>query len=139
MGNLCRDPEIKYTAKGAAVCNFTLAHNEKWSVDGEEQSKTTFVECTAFRKTADLVAQWFKKGKPMLVEGKLDQQSWTGKDGAKKSKLVVIVDKFHFLPRNSDTVPATAPAREKSFDEKAAEIAGASEPADAMPEDDVPF
>lgn len=102
IGNLTRDPEVKFTAKGTAIANLSLAVNRTWRNDaGEKQEETTFVDCTAFGKTAEMAGQYFKKGKPMMIEGRLKTESWEDKQTqAKRSKLTVIIEQVIFLPAN---------------------------------------
>ena len=97
MGNLTRDPELRYTPGGDAVCDITLAISS--GKKGSE--KTAFVECVVWGKTAEAVSGFFRKGKPILVQGELQQDEWTDKEtGKKRTKLKVQVRQFSFLPRN---------------------------------------
>jgi single-strand DNA-binding protein len=98
VGNITRDPDLKYLPSGSPVCELGLAINRKWtSSDGQAKEEVTFVDCTAFAKTAELIAKFFKKGDPIMVEGRLKLDQWQAQDGSNRSKLRVIVDKFHFM------------------------------------------
>ena len=113
-GNLTRDPELRYTPKGTAVCQFSVAVNRTWKNEaGEQQEDVSFVECSAFGRTAENIAKFFKKGVKILLEGRLKQETWDDKQtGQKRSKLGVIVDTFYFMGRReeSGSAPAARPA-----------------------------
>ena len=93
IGRTTRDIELKYTPSGAAVCSFTLANGRK--VKDVEQ--TSFIDCVAWQKSAEIIAQYVAKGNRIAVEGRLQQRSWTDGDGNKKSKVEVVVENFQFL------------------------------------------
>ena len=99
MGNLTRDPEIKYTPKGMAIAHFGIAVNRVWSNEaGEKQEEVTFIDIEMFGRKAEVVGEYFKKGKPIYVEGRLKLDSWDDKaTGQKKSKLKVVGETFEFL------------------------------------------
>ncbi len=99
MGNLTRDPEIKYTPKGMAIANFGIAVNRVWSNEaGEKQEEVTFIDIEMFGRKAEVVGEYFKKGKPIYVEGRLKLDSWDDKtSGQKKTKLKVVGETFEFL------------------------------------------
>jgi single-strand DNA-binding protein len=95
-GNLTRDPELRYTPNGTAICKISIANNRSWkSESGEKKEEVTFVEATAFGRTAETIGQYFKKGRPILIEGRLKLDQWE-KDGKKFSKLGVVVEGFQF-------------------------------------------
>lgn len=97
-GNLTRDPQLSYLPSNTPVCEFGLAINSKWkSQDGEMREDTCFVDCEIFGRQAETFNQYMSKGRPVLVEGRLRFHSWEGKDGQKRSKLSVVVDRFQFL------------------------------------------
>lgn len=102
-GHLTRDPENRYSAKGAAVGEFGLAINRKWKeASGELKEEVTFLDCVCFGKTAETIAQYFKKGDPIMLEARLRQESWTDKaSGQKRSRIKVLVEKFEFLKTQS--------------------------------------
>lgn len=99
MGNLTRDPEVRYTPKGTVVASVGLAVNRIWRNDaGEKQEETTFVDVTVFGRTGEIVRDYCKKGRPLYVEGRLKQETWTDKQtGGNRSKLVVIADTVQLL------------------------------------------
>jgi len=96
MGNLTRDPEKVDTKSGADLTTFAIAINSKRTLpSGEQKEEVTFVNCKCFGKNAININKYFHKGRKILIEGKLDQERWE-KDGVKKSKMVVIAEKFNF-------------------------------------------
>ena len=99
MGNLTRDPQLKYLPSQTAVVDFGLAVNRRWKgQNGEDREETTFVDCSAFAKTAEVINQYFTKGKPIFIEGRLKYDQWEDKNGGgKRSKLTVVVDNFQFI------------------------------------------
>lgn len=98
MGNLTRDPELRHLPNSnTAVCKFGLAINRRYrTADGEQREEVTFVDCDCFGKTAEMISQYMKKGRPLFVEGHLRLDQWE-KDGQKQSKLKVVVDNFQFI------------------------------------------
>ena len=99
MGNLTRDPEIKYTPKGTAIANFGIAVNRTYTPEGgEKREEVTFIDLEAWGRTAEVIGEYFKKGKPIFIEGRLKLDQWDDKTSGKKmSKLRVVVDSFEFL------------------------------------------
>jgi len=86
-GNLTRDPEMRYTPKGTAVTKIGLAINRTWkSETGEAKEEVTFVDVDAFGRTAEVIAQYLKKGRPILMEGRLRYETWEDKQTKKKRK-----------------------------------------------------
>jgi single-strand DNA-binding protein len=119
-GHLCRDPETRFTGKGTAVGSFSIAVNRKWGGEGQEREEVAFIECTAWAKTAETIQQHFKKGSPILVEGRLKTDSWDDKQsGQKKSKLILVVEQFHFVgggERQQQAAPAAKTAEKPADD-----------------------
>ena len=105
MGNLTRDPEIVTTASGFSIADMSIAINRNYMTkDGEKKEETTFVGVKALGKQAETVAQYFKKGDPIFIEGRLAQDSWEDKDtGQKRSKTYVVLDRFEFLKARGDS------------------------------------
>jgi single-strand DNA-binding protein len=99
MGNLTRDPQLKYLPSQTAVAEFGIACNRKFKgQNGEEREDVTFVDCSAFGKTGELINQYFTKGKPIFIQGRLKYDSWEDKQGGgKRSRLTVVVDNFQFI------------------------------------------
>lgn len=109
MGNLCRDPELKYLDSGTAVCNFSVAVNRTWKKDGEKKEEVSFIDVTAWARTAEVIAEYFAKGDPIMVEGHLKQESWDDREtGVKRSKLKVIAEAFQFIGGKRDREEAPA-------------------------------
>ncbi len=106
MGNLTRDPETKTTSSGQSVTNFSLAVNRTWKgADGTQQEQVSYINCVAWGKTGEVIAQYITKGSPLLVSGRLDQRSWDDKEsGQKRSTVEVVVEDFNFVGggRSSD-------------------------------------
>jgi single-strand DNA-binding protein len=99
IGNLTRDPELKYTPGNQAVCEIGLAVNRKYRTkDGEDREDTTFVDCEAWGKQAEVIKQYMAKGRPIYIEGRLKLDTWEDKNGGgKRSKMRVVVEEFQFL------------------------------------------
>ena len=99
MGNLVRDPELRYTPSGAAVCEFAIAVNNNFTTKaGEKREEVTFVDITAWARQAEICAEYLKKGRPVFVEGRLKQDRWEDqKTGQKRSKMSVTAERVQFL------------------------------------------
>jgi single-strand DNA-binding protein len=98
MGNLTRDPQLSYLPSQTPVVEFGIATTRRFKKqDGSQGEETCFVDCQMFGKRAEVVNQYFKKGEPIFVEGRLKFDQWTAQDGAKRSKLRVFVENFEFL------------------------------------------
>jgi single-strand DNA-binding protein len=115
IGNLTRDPALSYLPSQTAVCEIGLAINRRYKgQDGQMREETCFIDCRAYGKQAETMNQYLTKGRPVLVEGRLTLDSWEGKDGSKRSKHRVTVERFQFLgtgPAAGGTGTGTAPAR----------------------------
>lgn len=98
VGNLTRDPQLSYLPSQTPVVEFGLAVNRRWrGQDGQQREETCFVDCRSYGKQAETINQYMSKGRPILVEGRLQFSSWEGQDGQKRSKLRVVVESFQFL------------------------------------------
>ncbi|CAN5663682.1 hypothetical protein BH20VER1_BH20VER1_31400 [soil metagenome] len=99
MGNLTRDPEVRYTPKGSAVCDLGLAVNRIYSTDtGEKREEVTFVDVVLWARLAEIAGEYLKKGRPVLIEGRLQLDTWDDKQsGQKRSKLRVIGETMQLL------------------------------------------
>lgn len=97
IGNLTRDPELKYTANGTGVTKFGLAVNRTYNSDGEKKQETCFVDITAWDKLAEVCNEHLSKGRLIFVEGRLQYQSWESDDGSKRSKIEVVAQNIQFL------------------------------------------
>ena len=141
MGNLTRDPEVRSTPSGQSVANFTLAVNRTWrGADGSNQESVSYIDCVAWGKTGEVIAQYIQKGRALLVSGRLDQRSWE-QDGQKRSKIEVIVEDFNFVgggesggAGGSRPAPAAGKASSKKDDVVIEDIT--DEPINL---DDIPF
>jgi single-strand DNA-binding protein len=142
VGNLTRDPELRYTPKGVAIAKIGIAVNRKWTgEDGQLREETTFVDVDAFGKQAETIGQYLKKGRPVLIEGRLRLDTWEDKQtNQKRSKLGVVLESFQFLDSGGRTAESgnthPAPGRPGT----PPPTASAAPPPDEPPsEDDVPF
>jgi|ERR1051326_740353 single-strand DNA-binding protein len=141
-GNLTRDPEVRYTPKGMAIAKFGLAINRTWKNEsGETKEEVTFVDVDAFGRTAEVISQYLKKGRPILVEGRLRLDQWDDKQtGQKRSKLGVVVEGFQFLDSGRGDGGGGGGSRQAPASSSAAPPPEAPEPEGPAPEeDDVPF
>ena len=98
MGNLTRDIELKHVAGNQAVAEIGLAVNRRYRTkEGEEREETTFVDCEAWGRTAEVMKQYLTKGRPVFIEGRLKLDQWTDKDNNTRSKMRVVVETFQFV------------------------------------------
>jgi len=145
VGNLTRDPELRYTPKGTAVAKIGLAVNRTWtSESGEKKEEVTFIDVDVFGRTAENVSQYMRKGRPILVEGRLRLDQWDDKQtGQKRSKLGVVAETIQFLgsPAGAEGGAPSAPRPPRPASPGPA--APATPPSGDEPpppeEDDVPF
>ena len=98
-GNLTRDPELRSTPNGASVCSFSVAVNRTYrDTSGENKEEVSFIDCSAWNKLGEMIAQYAKKGSGVLVSGRLSQRSWEDKDGGgKRSRVEIVVEDFNFI------------------------------------------
>ena len=100
IGNLTRDPEMRYTPQGTAVCTFGIATNSSWTNDaGEKKENVEFHNIVAWNKLAEICSQLLKKGRKVYVEGRLTTRSWQGQDGAQKQRTEVVVNDLLVLDK----------------------------------------
>ena len=103
MGNLTRDPELRVTPQGTSVCKINVAVNKQIRMsDGGVKDETSFIDVDAFGRQADVIAKYFIKGRPILVEGRLKLDRWETQAGEKRSKLGVILESFQFVGQRSE-------------------------------------
>lgn len=146
-GNLTRDPELRYTPKGTAIARIGLAVNRTWKNEaGETKEEVTFVDVDAFGRQAEVIAQYMKRGRPLLVEGRLKLDQWEDKNThQKQSKLKVVLEAFSFIDSRGGGGDGggESPRPRASAPSASAPAAAAPEPGEpeAPPaeEDDVPF
>jgi len=110
MGNLTRDPEIRSLPSGATVTNFGLAVSETWTdkASGEKREEVCFVDVDAWGRQGEVVLEYFSKGKPILIEGKLKFRTWEADDGTKRSKHSITLDRFSFVGSRNDSNGASS-------------------------------
>jgi len=140
MGNLTRDIELRYTANNQAVANIGLAVNRRYRTkDGEDREETTFVDCEAWGRTAEVMNQYLAKGRPVFVEGRLKLDQWQDKEGGNRSKLRVVVENFQFVDSRGDN--SSGGGGESRSAQPAASYSGAPSGSGHEPvhEDDIPF
>jgi len=144
MGNLTRDPELRYTPNNTAIVKIGVAVNRKWrDQQGELKEEVTFVDCDAFGRTAETINQYLRKGRPIFIEGRLRLDQWQDKEGNKRSKLGVVIDNFQFVDSRApgEGAPgqggAPAPARAGATRQGGDDFAG--EAHQPITEDDIPF
>ena len=103
VGNLTRDPQLSHTPASTAVCKFGIATNHKWrDKEGNTREDVCFVDCTLFGRSAETFNQYMAKGQPVLIDGRLQLHQWTSKEGDKRSKHEIFVDRFTFLGSKGD-------------------------------------
>lgn len=118
IGNLTRDPELRYTPNGNAVCTFGLATNRTWTTDsGEKREEVDFHRIVAWNKLAELCSQFLTKGRKVYVEGRLSTRNWTAQDGSQKSTTEVVIDDMILLD-NRQSGAGQQPGRSEEFNEQ---------------------
>jgi single-strand DNA-binding protein len=132
IGNLTRDPELRYTPSGAAVCTLRLAVNRRYKTrQGDSRDEVLFIDVTVWGKSAETCSQYLSKGRPVFIEGRLRLESWTGNDGQKRSRMGVVAENFQFLGPGPGAATAEAPSEPGAAEEP---------PAEAGPtNDEIPF
>ena len=112
MGNLTRDPEMRVTPKGTAICQFGLAISRSWKDEsGQTREETAFVDIEAWGKQGEVISKYCTKGRPLFVEGRLKFDQWEDKtSGQKRSKLKVVLENFQFIGGRGDGAPGSGAA-----------------------------
>jgi single-strand DNA-binding protein len=152
IGNLIRDPELRYTPSGKAVADISLAINRVWNNDaGQKQEETIFVDVTLWGRQAELAQQYLAKGRGVYIEGRLQMDTWDDKEtGKKRSRLKVVGDNLQFLPDGRGGAPSggnggnyqerpqqtSRPPQQRSGPPQGA---SAAPPDEFQEEDDIPF
>ena len=148
MGNLTRDPELRVTPKGTAVCQLGLAVNSVYKDrEGNSKEEVTFVDIDVFGRQAEVIAKYMSKGRPLLVEGRLKLDSWESKEGEKRNKLKVVLENFQFVGARGEGSGGGDSGGGSSYGDESAPPprtasrgAGASaKPSANVDEEDVPF
>ena len=128
-GNLTRDPELRSTGSGSSICSFSVAVNRTYrGSDGENKESVSYIDCSAWGKLGEMIAQYAKKGSGVLVSGRLNQRSWEDKSGNKRSSVEIVVEDFNFTgnaPKDSGS----------SYSSNVTSAAPADAPTDEMPTD----
>lgn len=141
IGNLGRDPELRYTPQGDAVCDFSIAVNDrKRDKSGEFQDVTTWFKVTLWRKQAENASKYLTKGKSVYVEGRLQVEEWTDRDGKNRHTLVIQGSDLHFLGDNRGEETSTNSAGNNDFTtENDSGASKKNEGSDSPSDDDIPF
>lgn len=144
IGNLTRDPELRYTPNGTAVCSFGMATNRSWTTEaGEKKDEAEFHNIVAWNKLAELCSQFLVKGSKVFVEGRLATRSWQAQDGTQRNRTEIVISDMILLgERKNGAVAETegekAPGEEASEEEKPAKESPSDEDQEVAP-DDIPF
>lgn len=142
LGNLTRDPETRVTANGNTICKLGMAVSRVYSTrDGERREETTFVDIDAFGKQAEVITKYMRKGRPLMVEGRLKLDQWETNEGQKRSKLGVVLENFQFLPggRDDNSGGGGSGGYENSSPPANSKPSAPSKPSDDTLDEDVPF
>ena len=99
MGNLTKDPEIRYTPNGTAVANFSIAVNRRYKINGEVKDEVSYLDIVVFGKQAENCGQYINKGDSILVEGRLQQRRWESEDDQKRSKIEIVAQSVQFMSK----------------------------------------
>jgi single-strand DNA-binding protein len=146
IGNLTRDPEVRYTPKGTAVTEIGLAVNRIYSgEDGEKKEETTFVDVTLWARQAEIAGQYLKKGRPVFIEGRLQLDSWDDKQtGQKRSRLRVVAENLQLLGSRQEGEGSSSPSAHSAPRRSPTTSAPPARPEPRDPDldaepDDIPF
>ena len=129
-GNLCRDPELRYTTKGTAVCTLVVASNRSYKVEDERQEEVSFFETTTWGKLATTCAEYLVKGRGVRVVGRLKQDRWEDGEGNPRARIVVVAEHVEFKPQRRsehDDEGASDPAAARAEDETEPQAEGVGE------------
>ncbi len=144
LGNLTRDPEVRYTPKGSAVCDLGLAVNRQYTLDsGEKREEVTFVDVVLWARLAEIAGEYLKKGRPVFIEGRLQLDTWDDKQsGQKRTKLRVVGESMQLLG-SRPAATAASDAGESERPARSAEKSAAPPPKSSAPAepdgDEIPF
>jgi single-strand DNA-binding protein len=145
IGNVTRDPEVKFTSKGSAVTDIGLAINRNYTLDsGEKREETTFVDVELWGRLAEIAGEYAKKGRPVYIEGRLRMDTWEDKtSGQKRSRMKVVAESLQLLGSRTDGPARPASAEESHDSPPPRSSAPARRPAPQAPaeleDDDIPF
>ena len=150
MGNLTRDPELRYIPSGQAVTSFSIAVNRVYlSQSGEKKEEVSFIRCVVWGKRAEVCNEYLKKGSPVFVEGRLQSRSWEAQDGTKRSTIEVVALNVQFLPRgggasgarqeSTPEVPETDAISEEQSGSPSGKSSVSVTDKELQPDDEIPF
>jgi single-strand DNA-binding protein len=132
IGRLGKDPELKYTPGGKAVCNFSLATSERWTgQDGQKNESTTWHNIVSWGKQAEVMKEYLRKGREVYLEGRIDNRSYEDKEGNKRYISEVVVQSFQFIGNRGGTEDPAGPP--------AGDTGSQAPPGDSGGDDDLPF
>ena len=131
MGNLTRDPEMRYTPSGSPVASFGLAVNRRYRQGEEQREEVCFVDISTFGRQAELAGEYLSKGRMVLIEGRLQYRTWEDQNGQRRNKLDVVAERVNFMPRATQDGGAGRPA--------SGPPAYRDEDVPAPSDDDIPF
>jgi single-strand DNA-binding protein len=133
VGRLTKDPELRYTQSGTAVCSFSIANNRTYVTGGEKKEQVSYFNCVAWAKAGEIIAEYCKKGNRIGIEGRLQQRSWDDQEGKRRYTVEIVVDNFQFLsgPRDS--------ASESAADPTAGQQGSPPDAGNPFSDEDVPF
>jgi single-strand DNA-binding protein len=141
LGNLTRDPEVRYTPKGSAVCDLGIALNRQYTLEsGEKREEVTYVDVVLWARLAEIAGEYLKKGRPVFIEGRLQMDTWDDKQtGQKRSKLRVIGETMQLLGSRPSATAGDAEGGTAPRSAKAAAPPPKSSGAAAPDDDEIPF
>ncbi len=145
VGNLGKDPELRYTASGTAVCNFSMATTERFKDrEGQQQDKTEWHNIVCWRQLAEICGKYLTKGKQIYIEGKLQTRKWEDRDGNSRYSTEIVADQMQMLGRAGDdnsASPRRETRQEPSMDQSAPQNAPQNNYNNVQfnPDDDIPF
>ena len=141
LGNLTRDPEVRYTPKGSAVCDLGLAVNRNYTLDnGEKREEVTFVDVVLWARLAEIAGEYLKKGRPVFIEGRLQMDSWDDKQtGQKRTKLRVVGETMQLLGSRPGGASGGGEASEAERPPRSAGKPAAAPASSAPDDDEIPF
>lgn len=144
IGNLGRDPELRYTPQGDAVCDFSIAVNDrKRDKSGEFQDVTTWFKVTLWRKQAETASKYLTKGRSVYVEGRLQVEEWTDRDGKNRYTLIIQGSDIHFIGENRGDEMSASSSGNNEFsnqnNSKTSRTSSTEEISDSPNDDDIPF
>ncbi len=148
LGRLTRDPELRQTGSGTSYCRFSIANNRNYVVNGERKEETSFFNCVAWGKQAEIINQYTRKGRQVAIDGRLQQRSYQNQEGKNQSVVDVVVERLQFIGGNSEGQSGSGnsyDANRGSYPEPDGFSPGPSggfgggDFADIPPDDDIPF